>query len=129
MPGSGAADDRPRTARSASVIQMASEQASLEIVEESDEVVVARVAGDLDILTADHVKAELSDRADGGVGRLVLDLREVGFVDSSGLGALVSLHRYVEARGGRFVLRSVPPPVMRLFEITRLDDLLVVEGG
>jgi anti-anti-sigma factor len=108
---------------------MGSEQANLEIVDDTDDALVARVAGDLDILTSDQVKAELSERADGGVRTLVLDLADVGFVDSSGLGALVTLHRHVEARGGRFVLRSVPPPVQRLFEITRLDDLLVVEGS
>lgn len=108
---------------------MASDQASLEIVDEADDVVVARVAGDLDIITSDSVRAQLTAQADRRGGTLVLDLSDVGFIDSSGLGALVALHRHVEGRGGRFMIRSVPRPVQRLLEITRLDDLLTVDDG
>lgn len=104
-----------------------SEQANLEIVERSDHGVAARLSGDLDIVTADNVKRELTDVLDEGATRLSLDMGDVRFVDSSGLGALVAIHRHAEAAGSRFTVRAVPPQVRRLFEITRLDDLLAVE--
>lgn len=102
-------------------------QANLEIVERTDEAVAARLTGDLDIVTADDVKRELTDMVDSGPNTLGLDMADVRFVDSSGLGALVAVHRHAEAQGSRFIVRGVPPQVQRLFEITRLDDLLVVE--
>jgi anti-anti-sigma regulatory factor len=40
----------------------------------------------------------------------------------------VAIHRHAESSGGSLVLRSVPPQVQRLFEITRLADLLTVDG-
>jgi anti-sigma B factor antagonist len=105
-----------------------SEQASLEIIEKSGRIASARLAGDLDIVTSEGVKRELAGLVDAGHDSLVLDLSDVGFVDSSGLGALVALHRHAESQGGRFAVRAVPPQVQRLFAITRLDDLLAVES-
>jgi anti-anti-sigma factor len=109
---------------------MPNEQPRVEVIDQSGDTVVTRAAGDLDILSADQLKQQLADLvdADDGVATLVLDMADVGFVDSSGLGALVAIHRHLDGRGGRFVIRSVPPAVQRLFEITRLDDLLAVDG-
>jgi anti-sigma B factor antagonist len=104
-----------------------SEQVHLEVVERSDEVVAARLSGDLDIVTADDIKRRLTALVDGGPPCLALDMAAVRFVDSSGLGTLVAIHRHALAAGGRFVVRAVPPQVQRLFEITRLDDMLAIE--
>ena len=103
------------------------EQANLEIVERSDDGVAARLTGDLDIVNAEDVKRELTEVFDAGPTALTLDMGNVRFVDSSGLGTLVAVHRHAEAAGSSFTVRSVPPQVQRLFEITRLDDLLAVE--
>lgn len=104
------------------------EQASLEIVERSTDAAAARLAGDLDIVTSDNVKRELTGLVEAGQVSLVLDLSDVGFVDSSGLGALVAVHRYAESQGSRFVVKALPPQVQRLFAITRLNDLLAVDA-
>lgn len=87
-----------------------------------------RLSGDLDIVTSDDVKRDLAQLVDAGHVALALDLSHVGFVDSSGLGVLVAIHRHAASSGGSLVLRSVPPQVQRLFEITRLADLLTVDG-
>lgn len=99
----------------------------LEIVERSGDSAAARLSGDLDIVTSDDVKRELVELVDQGHHALTLDLSDVGFVDSSGLGVLVAVHRHTANRGGDFVVRSAPPQVRRLFEITRLDDFLTVD--
>ncbi|HYZ98218.1 MAG TPA: STAS domain-containing protein [Acidimicrobiales bacterium] len=105
-----------------------SDPVSVEIMDRSPTSAVARLAGDFDIVTSEGIKRELAELVDAGHASLVLDLAGVGFVDSSGLGALVALHRYAESQGGRFAVRGVPPPVQRLFAITGLDGLLAVDG-
>jgi anti-sigma B factor antagonist len=105
-----------------------SDSARVEIVEQADGAAAARVSGDLDIVTSDEIKRALAGLIDAGHVALVLDLTDVGFVDSSGLGALVALHRHATDHGGSFVVRSVPPQVQRLFEITRLGEILTVNG-
>jgi anti-sigma B factor antagonist len=104
-----------------------SQQPNLEIVERTSDGVSARLTGDLDIVNAEDVKRELTELVDSGPEALTLDMEAVRFVDSSGLGTLVAIHRHAESAGARFVVRSVPAQVLRLFEITRLDDLLAVE--
>lgn len=106
---------------------MPSEPSSVEIVEQADGAAVALLSGDLDIVTSDEVRRDLTDLIDAGHRALALDLSEVGFVDSSGLGVLVALHRHAGARGGELTVRSVPPRVQRLFEITRIGDLLTID--
>lgn len=100
---------------------------NLEVDEREGDAVTARVWGDLDIVTSEAVKRQLAGLFDTGPVTLVLDMGEVRFVDSSGLGALVAIHRSAEAAAGQFTVRAVPPQVQRLFEITRLGDLLSVE--
>ena len=86
-----------------------------------------RCEGDLDIVTSEDVKRQLAAIVETGTDTVALDLEDVGFVDSSGLGALVAVHHYAEAKGSHLVVRSVPTHVRDLFTITRLDDLLTVE--
>ena len=100
----------------------------LEIVDQSPGSARARLSGDLDIVTSEEVKRDLAQLVEGGHHSLALDLSHVGFVDSSGLGVLVAIHRLAEDQGGTFVVQEVPPQVQRLFDITRLGDLLVVDG-
>jgi anti-anti-sigma factor len=57
----------------------------------------------------------------------MLYLGRVGFVDSSGLGALVAVHHFAVARGARLVVSGVPPHLQKLLVLTRLDRLLTVE--
>lgn len=72
--------------------------------------------------------ARLNDAAspladDAGVEHLVVDLSGVTFMDSTGLGSLLSLRNHVLVRGGRFALVRPEDRVFRLFEITQLDSV------
>ena len=80
------------------------------------------VQGELDAYTApsleDHIEHLLGD----GVGQLTLNLSQTGFLDSSGLRALLTVHRKLEGSGGRLELRDASEPVVRLLEITGLRE-------
>ena len=87
-------------------------------------VVVLRARGDLDAYTAPGLRAELHAATEGDARLVVVDLADVTFIDSAGLGALVGAHRrMLEADG---TLRVVRPPdlVARAFELTGLDEVL-----
>jgi anti-anti-sigma factor len=53
-----------------------------------------------------------------------IDLQRATFMDSEGLGAVLSAHKAVAGRGGGVRLRGAPPMVRELFRITRLDTLI-----
>jgi anti-sigma B factor antagonist len=71
-----------------------------------------------------HNSGELRDRIlqqlEGGDINLVVDLSEVKFIDSSGLGALLSGYKNATLRSGSFVLTGLQPRVQSMFELTRL---------
>lgn len=58
---------------------------------------------------------------------LALDLANVDFLTSTALGKLVSVHRKLKAKGGRFTLENVQPRIREIFAITALDR--VIEFG
>lgn len=58
----------------------------------------------------------------------VLDLSKCTFIDSTGLGALVSVYKKCVELNGSFKLKSVnSPQVMKIFELTRLDKVLIIQ--
>lgn len=77
----------------------------------------------IDAHFAPHLKQRLGELIEGGGNRLVLDLADVEFVDSSGLSAIVSAMRLLDGRGD-IVLCQPRPAVTSLFELTRLDQVL-----
>jgi anti-sigma B factor antagonist len=87
---------------------------------------VITLTGDLDIESCTAVRSALIDAIDGigERGRVIVDLTALDFMDSTGLGLLVSAHRRAAERGGE--LRFVQPStsVQRLFHVTGLDDVL-----
>jgi anti-sigma B factor antagonist len=57
---------------------------------------------------------------------VILDLSDVPYIDSAGLGLLVSAHVSRQKAGRRMVLSGINPRVQRLFEITRVTDLFLI---
>ncbi len=84
-------------------------------------VVVLR--GELDVATLDELDAALAHAAKGGdAPRVLVDLSEVTFVDSTALMRLLLALRDLRRRGGHMALVCSNPTVLRLFEITRTDQ-------
>jgi len=87
--------------------------------QQADATVLA-LTGEIDMQSA----GVLRDRVDAlevSSGTLVLDLAGVGFVDSSGLGALLGIKKQQDGGGGRLLLTRLSPAVTRLIEITKMD--------
>ncbi|CAB4867616.1 unannotated protein [freshwater metagenome] len=79
--------------------------------------------GELSIGSAPGVAAEIGELVKRGRRRIIVDLDEVVFVDSTGLGFLLNGLRCVDRVDGRLVLVVPPGHVHRVFEMTRLDGV------
>jgi anti-anti-sigma factor len=81
------------------------------------------LVGELDLATLHLLEQEL-DRIEPTEKRLVLDLRRLEFVDSSGLHALLRVDRRLNDAGGQLTIVRGPRAVERLFRLTGLDTRL-----
>lgn len=82
------------------------------------------LTGEVDMVTAPGVEEAVGRLCVEGTTRIVLDLREVTFIDSSGLRAILSADGLCRRRGCEFSLVPGPEQVQSLFEMTGVAELL-----
>ncbi|MBV8774011.1 MAG: anti-sigma factor antagonist [Deltaproteobacteria bacterium] len=93
------------------------------IVEKLGEVTIVRLPGDqLDASNAKDFKREVASML-SGASKVIFDLSQLHFVDSSGLGAMLSCLRQVNASGGDLKLCGLSKPVRALFELVRMHRI------
>ena len=92
-------------------------------IEELDDVVIAHVTGELDIAEASVTGDEITEAVPSSAHGLVLDLLELGFIDSSGIAMLFQLVRHVSARRQELRVVAKPGgPVARVLEIVEFES-------
>ncbi|HWI41091.1 MAG TPA: STAS domain-containing protein [Verrucomicrobiae bacterium] len=93
---------------------------NLKIEQKNDILIIAVKEERLDAHNANDLKGELLHSFDEGKKNILVDLQDVRFIDSSGLGALVSGFKNAITHQGSLKLASLQPQVKSMFELTRL---------
>jgi anti-sigma B factor antagonist len=93
-------------------------------VEPSRDVVRVVPVGELDLASTDKLRQEIDRLHEAGFNHLVLDLRRLRFMDSTGLKLVLEVDAGSRADGWDFSLVRGPEPVQRLFEVTNLTHRL-----
>lgn len=83
-------------------------------------------AGILDGTQAGEFRKQVGDAVDGGAETVLIDFKDVTFMDSSGLGALVLSLKSVRAAGGKLFVCSVNEQVKMLLELTSMDRVFEI---
>lgn len=81
--------------------------------------------GEIDLATAGLLDAQIDELWASGWTDVVTDLREVTFMDSTGLHVLVAHHRRAAELGRRFSIIDGDGPVSRVLALTGIDQLLI----
>lgn len=106
---------------------MTHDELSIDLKTESGgETLVFKLRGSLDLATAPTVRAALTEATDKGGQHLIVDLTQLEFLDSTGLGVLIGAHRRAAERGGSFRLIINDGPISRLLNITGLIAVFAV---
>ncbi len=101
--------------------------AFFEVVEsEQPGVAVLDVRGEIDVATSPELQEILVELIGRGPELLIVNLTDVSFIDSTGLGVLVGAVRDVRARGGDLRLVVTEPHIVKLLELTGLDEVFSV---
>src|SRR4051794_18710020 len=89
-------------------------------------VAVLQVEGQLIVGNRQELKELVQTALDQGERRLLIDFSRTGYIDSSGLGALVSISKKIREAGGELRLSGLNEDLRSLFELTKLDTLFAI---
>ena len=92
----------------------------------SGDVTVIDVEGQLIVGNRQTLKRTVLDEVEGGKRKFVVDFSSTSYIDSSGLGVLVSLSKKISEQGGELRLAGLNEDLRTLFELTKLDTLFKI---
>lgn len=106
---------------------MAHDELSIDLKTENDgKTLVFKLRGSLDLATAPTIRAALAEATEKESHELIVDLTQLEFLDSTGLGVLIGAHRRAVEHGGAFRLIITDGPISRLLNITGLVAVFAV---
>jgi anti-sigma B factor antagonist len=91
--------------------------------------VVLRLAGELDLSTVSVFVEALNEVLDGDPRRIELDMSELSFIDSSGVGAYVTAHRAAQAKGSQLWVGQRSDLVDRVLHLSGVEEALAQEAA
>jgi anti-sigma B factor antagonist len=93
------------------------QQLNLETITVGSDCAAIRVKGEIDVYTAPQLREGVLDLIARGVSHVIADLRDVEFLDSTGLGAIVGGHKRLRTNDGSLVLAASPDRIVRAFSL------------
>jgi anti-sigma B factor antagonist len=87
---------------------------------------VVAVSGEIDLFTAPEFKQRVAAPIDDGRRRVIVDLTDTTFIDSSSLGVLIGAHRRLRRNGGALTIVCSHDAILKTFRITGLDSVFTI---
>ncbi|WP_240377651.1 anti-sigma F factor antagonist [Bacillus piscicola] len=98
-------------------------------LEQMGDVLCIRLQGELDHHASQKLRSQVDDvLAEGNVKHILLNLEELAFMDSSGIGVILGRYQQISKKGGEMVVCSISSPVKRIFELSGLFKILRLEN-
>jgi stage II sporulation protein AA (anti-sigma F factor antagonist) len=98
--------------------------------EQGRRALIVRLKGELDHHTADVVKARMEEAiSKEEIRHLILSLKDLTFMDSSGLGVILGRYKQITSKGGKMVVCDLNPAVFRLFELSGLFKIVSIQDN
>ena len=82
--------------------------------------------GDLDINSNKEFKEKVNSVQ--GVKKIIVNCENLSYIDSTGLGAFISIYKHIKANGEKLVITGLKPHIKKIFLITDLDKVFEIEG-
>lgn len=95
-------------------------------VSRQGDITIVEIEGQLIVGNRQDLKQKVLDEVEKGARKVLIDFSRTGYIDSSGLGVLVSLAKRIRDSGGELRLASLHDELQTLFELTKLDTLFQI---
>lgn len=98
-------------------------------VNKLNDITIVDVEGQLIVGNRQELKQKVLQELESGGRKFLIDFSGTGYIDSSGLGVLVSLSKKIREQGGELRLASLNEDLRALFELTKLDTLFQISNN
>ena len=95
---------------------------------ERDGATVLTLRGEIDVYTAPQLRQTIVDLVDRGATKLVVDMAQVDFLDSTGLGVLVDGLKRTQSHDGSLSIVATQNKILKIFDITGLNKAFAIFG-
>ena len=92
-------------------------------MEKKDDVLIYRVNGEITFTTSPVLRKQLIEAVEKGAKKIVINLKNVGYVDSSGMATLVELLQKIKSSAGDLRLAEAPDKIKEILDMVRLKDI------
>lgn len=97
-------------------------------LETKNDVLLLRLSGELDHHSADVLRAETTKAIEThDIRHIILNLEQLDFMDSSGLGVILGRYKQIKQLNGEMVVCAISPPIQRLFDMSGLFKIIRLE--
>ena len=86
-----------------------------------------KLSGEIDIYNSTDMKTQLVQLMEENIADVHIDCKELEYIDSTGLGALVGALKNIKGHDKEMYLKNVKPNILKLFRITNLDKVFIME--
>lgn len=90
------------------------------------ELLFVDLQGDLDINSNKEFKEKVNSVQ--GVKKIIVNCENLSYIDSTGLGAFMSIYKHIKEKGEKLVITGLKPHIKKIFLITDLDKVFEIEG-
>lgn len=103
---------------------------SLEIIKKYDSNLdswMMNIVGELDIYTSPKFKEVLLEALEEKMGNIIINGESLSYIDSTGLGVLISALKKVKENNKTITIKSIKPNIKKLFDLTSLDKVFLIK--
>lgn len=90
------------------------------------ELLFVDLQGDLDINSNKEFKEKVNSVQ--GIKKIIVNCENLSYIDSTGLGAFISIYKHIKEKGEKLVITGLKPHIKKIFLITELDKVFEIEG-
>ena len=90
------------------------------------ELLFVDLQGDLDINSNKEFKEKVNSVQ--GIKKIIVNCENLSYIDSTGLGAIISIYKNIKEKGEKLVITGLKPHIKKIFLITDLDKVFEIEG-
>jgi anti-sigma B factor antagonist len=98
-------------------------------IRESGEIIIMDINGEIDLYNAPDIKESIKGQIESGKTNIIINLDKVSYIDSSGIGVLISSLSNLKKAGGSLKIINVYASVRKVFELTKLTSFFDIYDG